>query len=292
MTEQLNRRAFQQGLGSLILGGSVVSTAPAGGAADPAVEICDFQSSFMTWDLPYRKDSRPYARHKIPYGNMARIQLEALIDVTDQPGAKPERFALIAPCRTEWVYADDKLFQLPSREYRTINSATHERSLTSSITFNGKTYTGRAAADSYRSMKVDVRSFSQARALTSSEEIVQATSENVPLVARTKLQAPSGDRSMVLQYPIRTMNFQPKTNSFQVDTGPLLVPDYASEADLWIDRLEMAHVVYNRLDRAEFILRRPTPVHDDNGKELYQTLYYSDVREEPAETQIFAGQTG
>ena len=26
--------------------------------------------------------------------------------------------------------------------------------------------------------------------------------------------------------PIKTMNFMPKTNSFQVDTGPILVPDY------------------------------------------------------------------
>ena len=31
---------------------------------------CHFQASFMTWDLPPRKDPRPYARHNIPHGNM------------------------------------------------------------------------------------------------------------------------------------------------------------------------------------------------------------------------------
>ena len=297
MTQQLSRRAFEQGLGSLILGGSLVSPARASGGegsrqSGDAAKICDFQASFMTWDLPYRKDSRPNARHKIPHGNMARIQLEALIDVTDETGAKTERFALIAPCRTEWVYAEDGLFQIPSREYRTINSATHERSLTSAITFNGSVYSGREAATQYSSMNVDVRTFARARALDSAREIVKATSENIPLVARTQIRDPSGKHSFVLQYPIRTMNFQPKTNSFQVDTGPLLTPDYESTADHWIDRLEMAYVAYNQLDRAEFILRRPTPVIDENGKELYRTLYYSEVREDAAVTQIFTGQDG
>ena len=53
----------------------------------------NFQSSFMTWDLPPRKDPRPYARHIIPLGNKAHIQLEALIDVIDEATGKSEQFA-------------------------------------------------------------------------------------------------------------------------------------------------------------------------------------------------------
>ena len=44
-------------------------------------DACNFQSSFMTWDVPYRPDPRPHARHNTPLGNLARIQIEALIDV-------------------------------------------------------------------------------------------------------------------------------------------------------------------------------------------------------------------
>ena len=94
----------------------------------------------------------------------------------------------------------------------------------------------------------------------------------------------------MLQYPIKTMNFQPKTNSFQVDTGPLLAPDFKAEANHTIDRLEMAHLAYNRLDLAEFILRRPTPIEDDGGRELCQVLHYSEVREQPANHLILAGE--
>ena len=48
--------------------------------------VCNFQASFMTWDLPppTSKDPRPHARHDIPRGNRARIQLDALIDVINE----------------------------------------------------------------------------------------------------------------------------------------------------------------------------------------------------------------
>ena len=83
---------------------------------------------------------------------------------------------------------------------------------------------------------------------------------------------------------------RPETESFQVDTGPLLVPDFTSKAKSAINRLEMAHVAYNRLDKAEFILRRPTPIADKEGKELVQVLHYSEVREYPARNLLLTGE--
>ena len=51
----------------------------------------------------------------------------------------------------------------------------------------------------------------------------------------------------------------------------------------------MAFVAYNRLDRAEFLIRRPTPVTDKDGKELCKVLHFSEFRELPARTRILAG---
>jgi hypothetical protein len=251
--------------------------------------VCDFQSSFMTWDIPYRKDARPHARHNIPHGNLARIALEALIDVIDLQSGASERFVLIAPCRTEWVYAENRLFQLPSGEYRNIYSLSHQRSLSRRITFDGSPAKGHPVSDQFRSLKIDVRPHEHIRPLRTAAEIVQATAANVPLIGRTQIDDPAGKLRYVLEYPIRTMNFQPITNSFQVDTGPLLVPDFDANVTKTIDRLEMAHVAYNRLDRAEFILRRPTPIEDDDGKELCRVLHYSEVQEHSAVNLILAG---
>jgi hypothetical protein len=67
------------------------------------------------------------------------------------------------------------------------------------------------------------------------------------------------------------------------------VPDFEAKDDAIIDRLQMAHIAYNRFDRAEFILRRPTPIIDNEGKEVSRVLHYSEVKEVPARTQLLAG---
>ena len=251
---------------------------------------CNFQSSYMTWDLPPRPDPRTYARHNLPLGNKARIQLEALIDVIDETNGESERFVLIAPCRTEWVYAEDRLFQIPSAEYRVIYSLKEHRGMGRKITYEGPPSKGGSHAENFRSVEIDVQTFAGTRHLKTPTEINWATETNIPLVARTEIRDSQRGQRYVMEYPIRTMNFRPEAGSFQVDTGPLLVPDLNSEEERPIDRLQMAHVVYNRLDKAEFILRRPTPIKDESGTEVTKVLHYSEVVEHPAETVLLAAE--
>ena len=300
MSNKLTRRGFGCDMGVLALAGGFVvpMTAAQAEAKDAEAKdqgadarwACNFQASYMTWDSPHRDDPRPYARHNVPHGNRARIQLEALIDVIDESAGTREQFVLIAPCRTEWVYAEDRLFQLPSAEYRNIYSKTQQRSMSKSLTADdNRVRTGRPVSGLFRSLKIELKRFQQTRMLESAAKIVKATSANVPLVARTEIRHPRRRLRYVLEYPIKTMNFQPKTDSFQVDTGPILVPDFKSSAPAAIDTLQMAHVAYNRLDRAEFIVRRPTAVTDKTGRELCRVLHYSEVREETAHNQIMGG---
>lgn len=244
----------------------------------------------MTWDLPPPKNPNPKTRHHIPLGNKARIQVDAFIDVINEETGSSERFVLIAPCRTEWVYAEERLFQIPSGEYRVIFSLKEERSMRRALTFQGEAPRGHPVKDIFRALEIDIRTFPQTRAWKTPAEVCAATARNVPLIGRTELRDPKRKERYVLEYPIKTMNFRPETPSFQVDTGPLLVPDFTSPAAAAIDRLEMAHIACNRLDRAEFILRRPTPIADKEGKELVRVLHYAEVREHVARTQVLSGE--
>lgn len=283
------------GIAIVILVGSLLGLSAKSEPApqrEPITGACNFQASFMTWDLPppTKKDPRPQARHNIPNGNKARIQLDALIDVIQEETGTRERFVLIAPCRSEWVYAEDRLFQIPSGEYRGIFSLKEERSMGNALTFPGQALRGQSVKDTFRSLTIDVKPFARSRDLKTTADICTATASNVPLIGRTEIRDPKRKERYVLEYAIKTMNFRPETPSFQVDTGPLLLPDFAAPAGSSIDRLEMAHIAYNRLDRAEFILRRPTPITDKEGKEVNRILHYSEVRTYPARTQILTGE--
>ena len=214
--------------------------------------------------------------------------LGPLVDISNSFSV--ERFVLIAPCRTEWVYAEDRLFQIPSTEYRMIYSLKDHRGMGSKIMYQGPSSKGEPHFPNFSSVEIDVQTFTGTRQLKTPTEINSATETNIPLVARTEIRDAKRGRRYVMEYPIRTMNFRPEAGSFQVDTGPLLVPDLNSEEEKPIDRLQMAHVVYNRLDKAEFILRRPTPITDESGAEVTKVLHYSEVMEHPAETVLLAAE--
>jgi hypothetical protein len=247
---------------------------------DAADGVTNFQSSFMTWDYPRPANMR---RHNIPLGNKARIQIDAWITVTDEARGKTERYVLIAPCRTEWVYAPDHLFQSPSQEYRFIFSLHEQRGMGRAYTYDGRISTGQPIEGTYRSLKIDLQSFPHGRRLRTAAEVNDASEHNLQIVGRTEFQDPKRKERYVLEYPIKTLNFRPESASFQVDTGPLLVPDFQSGAGNPIDRLEMAHVCYNRFDRAEFILRGPVDVGGG-----VRVLDYSGSREYPARNELYS----
>ena len=297
MLNRSTRRHFQGQLGAALAGGSLIfpmgcrapaeeaSSGDGGAGSRPA---CDFQASFMTWDFPPPPTNE---KHELPFGNMARIQLDAMIDVIDDSGGGSERFILIQPCRTERVYKEDRLFQIPSGEYRVIYSLDQFRSVGKRMTYRGGTAAGAPVKDKFRSLAIDVVTFPKTRVLRTPAEVNEATGANHPLVGRTEFKDPKLPLRYVVEYPIKTMNIMPKDNSYQIDTGPLLVPDFDLEAEMVIDRLEMAHVAFNHKhpELAEFILRQPTPVTDEAGKELCRILHYSKVRVDPAQNTLLAG---
>jgi hypothetical protein len=89
----------------------------------------------------------------------------------------------------------------------------------------------------------------------------------------------------VLEYPVKTMNVLREPPRFQVDTGPLILPDFTSTAEHRIERLEMAYVVYNGFDRAEFIRRKPLAIPSTDSR-LATTTDYSLVEIVTARNEI------
>ena len=249
----------------------------------------NFQSSAVAWVLPPRPDPRPYARHNIPFGNKCRIPIESFIDVIDEATGRSERFVLTFGHPSEWLFAENRLFQTPSNEWRSIYSLTEQRSVGRAYTYQGPTQKGHPVKDTYSSLEIHVPTHPRTRLLENFAQIDEAIWKRVPLVGRTEIRDPDRRKRYILEYPIGIVSSMREMQKFQVDTGPVLVPDFKSEAEREIDRLEMAFIIYNRLDRAEFILRRATPIMDAAGREAARALNYSEVREYPARTWILSG---
>ena len=58
----------------------------------------------------------------------------------------------------------------------------------------------------------------------------------------------------------------------------MLLPDIAADDEDGIDRLALAHIGYNTVDRAEFIIRRPTPI-ERAGRTVAGSVWGDEERE-------------
>ena len=220
-------------------------------------------------------------------GNNSRHLIEAACTVYDETSDWSETYYLVAWCRGERMYLDADLFQMPNYEFGGIWSAGEHVLIrrhwasdpdyhadgrldgTSSprLTQFGKN------RDRFKDVHLDICRFPETRKLSDYAEIAERTLANVPLVARTELRHEGGGLRAVLEYPLKTMNVLVDPPRFQVDTGPLIVPDFGSTAERAIERFNLAYVAYNAFDRAEFILRKPRAIGEGGGRTCWVTDY-------------------
>ena len=236
------------------------------------MDACNYSESYLLWESQYNPMDKRKPGH-MPWGNSARIQLDARCQWVDEKTGEEDEFFLITPCRTEWMYRSDQLWQIPNREYCGIWSrsefiAGHVEMGDSSLSL---------IEDRYTDFRLTLRNFPQTHQLENSEQIIEATLKNLPLVGRTEVWNEDQKVRATIEYPIKTMNILPEHKRFQVDTGPLIFPDFGRDVTRPIESFAVAFVCYNNLSVAEFILRQPMMSQgEDKGGSLM--LEYSDVR--------------
>ena len=207
-------------------------------------------------------------------GNIARIQLDAACTVVDERAGTSQTYYLIAPCRSERMYLDHQLSHMPNYEFGGIFTEDVCLLLRTHWVSERDNREYAVNRERFRDVHLDVRRFARAEPLSSEAAVVEATLANRPLVGQTELSDDARGLRATLTYPIKTMNVLTSPPRFQVDTGPLLWPDFASTAARPIERFEVAYLLYNRFDRAEFILRKPVPI-PDVGQPVAATTDYS-----------------
>jgi len=248
------------------------------------MKATDFSNSYMTWSVPHNPNDKRVPGHK-PWGNSARILLDARCELINEKSDTSDEFFLIVPCRTEWMYQKENLFQIPSREYRGIWSRSRQMGLGKGVIYGGEQRKSSPTKNTFTSLDFTIHSFPSATALQTDEAVIEATQKGLPLVAQTEIWDEERKMRAIIEYPVKTMNFHPERNRFQVDTGPLPLPDFTSDAEEQIEWFSLAHVVYNTFDRAEFIIRQPTPVLKD-GQEVCSVMHYSGIRVHEARNTI------
>jgi hypothetical protein len=238
----------------------------------------------MSWSIGADLNDKRKPGH-MPWGNSARILIDARCTIHDDANGTSLETYLIAPCRTEWMYRETELIQIPSGEYRVIFSQDRQIQVGKHIE-ETTPRTGSISTSAFNTLEFAVRSV-PAVALESDQAVVDATQRLVPIVATIEIANAERKLRALLEFPIRTMNIHPERVRFQVDNGPLIFPDFTLEPEHLIDHCKLAHTVYNTFDYAEFICKQPTPLVKD-GKEVATVFHYSDVHRLQVTNRLYA----
>jgi hypothetical protein len=221
---------------------------------------CNFSKSFMTFVTQNR-------------GNNARIQVESKCEIFDQEKDESENYYLVASCKGEDTYGKGRLFLVPSYDFCMIYSSkdfmiirTHYNADRDNTTIGDN-----------RGYFLDVHfhiNMVEAEILESNEAIVQSTLANRVLNGQVEIKEETGRYKAKIEFPIKTMNVNDINTIYQVDTGPILIPDFSVSKERMVERFKLAYVAYNRNDEAYFVIQEPTSIIDESNEKV---SFYSKV---------------
>ena len=81
-------------------------------------------------------------------------------------------------------------------------------------------------------------------------------------------------RTAIIEFPVKTINRHWDTRKWQVDTGPILLPDLTSPPNKWSQSLKLAYIAFNASDRADFVIEQSTNIKDGE-KDVAKVYHYS-----------------
>ncbi len=243
----------------------------------------------------FSADSLPLAPMKpLDYGksfvlgkapaNEVRFWVESRTRLIDDHDGTYEDYLQCASCKSEDTFAEKDLFLEDNYDFLPVFGPQW------GVIFRRKAYLN----EGYR----DIRPASEwwegqrpllieadATIVQTNEEIREATYANRPLVAQVEIgDADSGLRAIV-ECPVKTMNTHRGRNAYQVDTGPLVLPDLERH-ERSADGLRLAFVAFNGPDFADFVVEVPTQIGD--GPDAEEIHHYSERITLPATNRLLA----
>jgi len=97
------------------------------------------------------------------------------------------------------------------------------------------------------------------------DALYRAAMEGLPMVSQTRIRNEETGLEVIVECPVKTLNMQAERRVYQVDTGPVALPDLNRRHDPPIDSLALAFIAFNSPTSADFIIEQPTRVDGEGG---------------------------
>lgn len=241
--------------------------------------------------------ARSYLRFRTDRVNHTpRLQIDAACTV-QAPGQPPRHFALTAPCIGESMYVPEGLIQSPVYEFVMIaehrteyavqkKGADAARDISEAHRFGEAMMTNSGVPATVQVLDVHWRNYRRLAPITTYAAFSDALLRDQPINGRTTYLAGDGQTTVTLEYPAKTVNVAHGREAWQVDAGPVLIPDLNDPHPLLAGRFRLAYLVFNRWDYAEITTRQPVEVAR-TASGAVATTHFAGVRALAVRNELF-----
>ena len=219
--------------------------------------------------------------------NSPRFWVESRCRVIDEKAGKTTEFLQCGLCKAERTFATSNLFVADNYDFLPVFSEEHGVIFRRRVHLGGKYREVRPVSEWWGGIESRLRMV-RGRVLRSPDEIFAAMQQGKLIVGQTEIRDGKTGRVAVIEYPVKTINFERNRKDWQVDTGPVLLPDLSVPPDQWSHTVKLSHIAFRSPGWADFLVDQPTPVpaadetdkvgdnDDENGdKSRYLTYHYS-----------------
>lgn len=241
-------------------------------SAAQKVPVIDFYRSFVTFRMDLLKTVPRTVSQKPPFTlNNSRFLLECRCRMKTAHSAEPVDYVLSRSCKAEQVHVKENIWHDPAADMCLVASAEHFLVLKSwdrnnrGVMLNppslGEQPERQVGLNSecFTELRIDIREV-RGTLMSTTEQIVTAVLNNRCLVSQSEFTLPDGT-TVLLEYPVNCVNASEREQFYQVDTGPVLIPDLtAFDGQHPISMLRMAFMAHNTLGCTELLMNVPTPL--------------------------------
>ena len=218
--------------------------------------------------------------------NSPRFWVESRCHITDSATGESAEYFQCGSCKSEDTFAASDLFTKDNYDFMPIFSATETIAFRHRVNEVARYREVRPTESWWGGNEPRLRKV-KARVLNTPQEIFAAMDNGKPIVGQTQLTDEATGRTAVLEYPIKTINWHRDKMLWQVDTGPVLLPDLSEPAARWSHTVQLAYIAFNQSDWADFVVKRPTPVIQD-GNDIAKVMHYSQIAHRRARNILLA----
>lgn len=242
----------------------------AAGAND--IPVTDFERSCLRFRIDTTKKAPKTASRKLPMTlNNVRFKLDARVVIKHNASGRVHDYVLSSSCKSEQVWVQRDVWHQPNADmcmmagkdeflvYKRWDKADKGvLRYPASLGVQPERQLGdpQEAFDSF-SINLVQR---PGRVLGDMDAIIATLASDLPLLAHTQYEA--AGHEVLLEYPVRCVNFSERERYYQVDTGPILLPDFTHDSTSLLAGCRLAYIAHNSPTWAELIVCAPTPLTD------------------------------